>query len=222
MLGNHLFIQNKICRIFIAFHDISVHRCSRRTNHRAVFLWQPFEIARVVRWSEGNFADVSQLSCDSYMYDCRWTNVRASWEISWTCFGHADTSAVLTFFNCIALFMKSAILSAVRAATERSREIVREQSDNESIQRFPQNFTNTKLYFFFHNYIRISFLIIGMFIIIYTFQHLVLSWNPWKLWKHILKLNNKFTKPNPGIYNNGSSLWSIVSGRKVFGFFQSV
>lgn len=103
MLGTHLFIQNKICRIFIAFHDISVHRCSRRTNHRAVFLWQPFEIARVVRWSEGNYADVSQLSCDSY--DCRWTNVRASWEISWTCFGHADTSAVLTFFNCIALFM---------------------------------------------------------------------------------------------------------------------
>ena len=71
--------------------------------------------------------------------------------------------------------MKSAILSAVWAATERLREIVHEQSDNENIQRFPQNFTNTKLYFFIRNYTRISFLIIGIFIIIYAFQHLVLS-----------------------------------------------
>ena len=168
----------------LAFHDISVHLCSRRANHRAVFLWQTFEIARVVRWSEGSFADVSQLSCDSY--DCRWANVRASWEISWTCFGNADTSAVLTFFNYIALFKKSAILSAVWATTERRREIVHLQSDNESIQRFPHNFTNTKLYIFIRNYTRISFfLIIGMFIIIYAFQHLVFSWNPWKLWNHI-------------------------------------
>ena len=71
--------------------------------------------------------------------------------------------------------MKSAILSAVWAATERRREIVHEQSDNENIQRFPQNFTNTKLYFFIRNYTRISFLIIGIFIIIYALQHLVLS-----------------------------------------------
>ena len=51
--------------------------------------------------------------------------------------------------------MKSAILSAVWAATERRREIVHEQSDNESIQRFPHNFTNTKLYFFIRNNTRI-------------------------------------------------------------------
>ena len=62
--------------------------------------------------------------------------------------------------------IQSAILSAVWATTERRREIVHLQSDNESIQRFPHNFTNTKLYIFIRNYTRISFfLIIGMFII---------------------------------------------------------
>lgn len=78
-------------------------------------------------------------------------------------------------------FYEPAILSAVWAATERRREIVHEQSDNESIQRFPQNFTNTKLYFFIRNYTRISFLILSYRHFSIWFFH----WNPWKLWKHI-------------------------------------